>query len=154
IVAACSVVTKSLPADVLAAGAPATVRKRIEMKPLDTEDSLKAVAGILRRWADEMEWKGWRVEGKPVLQFKEPIRLCNSEGDRSGFVYLIGPQDRDLAEMGGGFGIIVSLDERPSLAERLPEGWTLFELHSRAFRGASFDVSEDLRDFLRRNSIP
>lgn len=155
IIGACSVVNKPLPANVVAAGVPAKVRRQLEAHALDDESALRVVWGILRQWVGEMRWKGWRAEGDEAgVPVQQTVRLTSPRGDRSGFLHLLLSSSDDSANLAGDFGIIVSLDESPALAERLPEGWTLFELRPRRFRGASFDLSEDLRDFLRRHSIP
>jgi acetyltransferase-like isoleucine patch superfamily enzyme len=156
IIGACSVVNKTLPANVVAAGVPAKVRRPLEAHALDDESAWREVWGILRQWAEEMRWKGWRVEGDeaggPVPQ--QTLQLTSPLGERICFLHLLTSSEGEKSNLSGDFGIIVSLDERPTLAERLPQGWALFELRAHGFRGSSFDAAEDLRDFLRRHSIP
>ncbi|HKV91309.1 MAG TPA: hypothetical protein VJW20_02045 [Candidatus Angelobacter sp.] len=148
IVAACSVVTKSLPAGVLAAGAPAQVRKSLNPQPLDDQAAETALSAILHKWFQELEWKGWTVQTGPN-GFTELL----SGGSRV-YCQLLPSGTYALDNCPGEQGILISLRANKELIESLPPGWSLLEIRPGAFHGSSFDVSEDLRDFLRRNSIP
>ncbi|SRR6266481_455973 len=148
IVAACSVVTKPLPANVMAAGAPAQVRKALDPKPLDDSSAWQKLFEILQHWLRELAWKGWTAQKR----HDEFIELRS--GDSYVYFQLLPVKGCDLTDYPWPRGILVSLYADEKLANGLPAGWSLLEIKPGSFHGSSFDVSEDLRDFLRRNSIP
>jgi acetyltransferase-like isoleucine patch superfamily enzyme len=70
-VAARALVNRSLPARVLAAGVPATVKRELSMRPLDAGERTKLVKTLLHTWLDRLTFKGLTVtprEGEETWQ--------------------------------------------------------------------------------------
>lgn len=152
IVAAGSIVTKDLPPRCLAAGVPAQVRRQLEPAAPTPESLASSIGELLETWAGQLAWKGWTT-GQPQRSAAGTRFDISSPDGRRGAVTLLASGARPEPVSHGEIQIILSLDDRPDI---VPEGPTsaIFELRSRAYRGASFDVAEDLRDFLRRRTIP
>lgn len=152
IVAAGSIVTKDLPPSCLAAGVPAQVRRQLEPAEPTREGLVSAIDGLLETWAGQLVWKGWTAGPRQSSATGARFAVSSPDG-RRGAVTLLAPGARPEPAAPGELQVLLTLDDRPDI---VPQGPTsaIFELHSRAYRGASFDVAEDLRDFLRRRTIP
>jgi acetyltransferase-like isoleucine patch superfamily enzyme len=146
IVASGSIVTRDVPARSLAAGVPAQVRKRLEPVVPGRLELAAAIESLLDGWATQLVWKGWTVESRGTG------RSVTAPDGRRGFVELIAPDARPLCPPDHELHVVVTIDARPDL---LPGPTTaLLELTAGAYRGASFDLAEDLRDNLRRHTLP
>lgn len=60
-VAARAVVTRSLPARVLAAGVPAVVKRELAPQPLDVRERVRSVEELVRTWLSRLVFKGLTV---------------------------------------------------------------------------------------------
>ena len=152
IVAAGSIVTRDLPPSCLAAGAPAVARRRLDTVPPAPAALAAMVENLLEAWVNELAWKGWRATSRVSSSSGSRVDLACPEG-RSAVATLLAPGARPDEPAPGQLHIIITVDDRPDIAPRGPTSAVL-ELRSRAYRGASFDLAEDLRDFLRRRTIP
>jgi acetyltransferase-like isoleucine patch superfamily enzyme len=130
IVAATATVTRSLPAGVLAAGVPATVRRHLEPSAMSEEQRGQAVAALAAGWLQRLQFKGLTVEPGPG-----PARWTVSQAALSWQVAL---RDGDFGrtsamEVSGSGGSVVF-----DFAEPLTVSGMLDEL------------GHDLRDYCRR----
>lgn len=146
IVASGSIVTRDLPPMVLAAGVPAQVRKRLEPVAPEEGELATIIGAVLDRWVQQLEWKGYAVRSRDGRH-----DVTGPDGVR-GVIELLAPGARPSPAAERGLRVLVTVEDRPDIS---PDAATaVLELRSRAYRGASFDLAEDLRDFLRRRTIP
>jgi acetyltransferase-like isoleucine patch superfamily enzyme len=142
ILAAGAVAARNLPADVLAAGVPAVVKRPLNATPLQGEPAHRRVAELLDAWVTELRWKEMAVAREPggdlLLGAGHRVRLVPA-GDPPPR-----PDGRRL--------LLLTIEDRPDLRS-LPDS-VLFELRSGGKHGSLDDVGHDLRDFLRRNALP
>lgn len=130
IVAATATVTRSLPAGVLAAGVPATVRRHLEPAAMSAGQRGEAVAALAAGWLQRLRFKGLAVEPGPG-----PARWTVSQAALSWQVAL-----RDA---GGG---------RPGAVEVTGSGGTvvLGFAEPLTVSGVLDELGHDLRDYCRR----
>ena len=152
IVAAGSIVTKDLPPSCLAAGVPAVARRRLDAVAPAPDALAATVENLLEAWVTQLVWKGWRATSRVSSSSGIRVDLGSPDG-RSGAATLLAPGAGPDEPAPGQLHVVVTVEDRPDIAPRGPTSAVL-ELRSRAYRGASFDLAEDLRDFLRRRTIP
>lgn len=155
IIAACSVVTYDLPADCLAAGAPAEPRKELaKTSGIPSETADKTVIELLRSWGHELQWKGIKYRELPAdARFAYNAEIAgNMLPSRVSIHFVAHDQNAPFRREEEG-AIYVSVKEQPDIRIRLSGNSTLFELRQGRFTGASNPLSEDLRDFLRRHTL-
>ena len=141
ILAAGSIVTQSLPENSLAAGTPARVKRKLNVQPLDLNQGMEAISGLLSRWVEELNWKG-------VLATM-PNESLVIVGEHK--IHLISEvQNGDLFPAEA--SIIISQNDISENSKRA--NCTYFELKSGSISGDLDPVSHDLRDFLRRATLP
>jgi len=158
IVAAGSVVTKSVPAGVLVGGVPARVRKELALEPAQDSAADAAVAEVLRTWRRELRWKGCVVDDGDPRDPKAGLAAALADRSEAVRVVLLGrgepaPRSDDLADEPDSL-VVVSVQDRPDVAVGPGGPATVFELHSGRLRGATGALVEDLRDQLRRHAMP
>jgi len=144
IVASGSIVARDLPADCLAAGVPAQPKRALHPRPLIGAEADRLIEELLEGWRHEMEWKGWKTERVPgpalILEIFGP-----TERSRARVIFLRADSPVDGLQD----AIVLSVEERPGV-----NAGTLFELRSGRMSGAASTVAEDLRDYLRRRTLP
>lgn len=144
ILAAGAVVARDLPADVLAAGVPAVVKKALApIRPADAVAHAR-VAELLMEWAQELHWKQIPVT-------RDPAGWVVGLHHR---VHLLGPGAETPAPVGEYRQILLTLGDRPDLRSMPGDRRVLFELSLGEVSGELDEVAHDLRDFLRRNALP
>ncbi|MFG2636836.1 DapH/DapD/GlmU-related protein [Streptomyces sp. NPDC048362] len=151
IVAAGSVVSRDLPAGVLAGGVPAAVKRTLAPRPPQGDEAHRRVDALLDEWVAELHWKG--LPAKRALD--GPIDV----GDGHRVLLVTGTTGLDTvnahADAAGGRGFhLLTVDDRPDLRPWTGRTRALFELRSGRLTGCLDDVGHDLRDFLRRNALP
>ena len=130
IVAATATVTRTLPAGVLAAGVPATVRRHLEPAAMSEQQRGEAVAALAAGWLQRLRFKGLTVEPVPCS-----ARWAVSQGASSWQVAL-------HAGDGGRAGVVEI---------RGGEGTAVFDFaEPLTVRGVLDDLGHDLRDHCRR----
>ncbi|HEY6787296.1 MAG TPA: hypothetical protein VI365_08290 [Trebonia sp.] len=130
IVAATSTVTRPLPAGVLAAGVPATVRRYLEPSAMSAEQRREAVAALVGGWLQRLLFKGLTVEPDPC-----PPQWAVSQGASRWQVAL-------RAGDGGGPGVVEVCGSG---------GTAMFDFaEPLGVRGVLDDLGHDLRDHCRR----
>lgn len=155
IVAAGSIVTKDIPADVMAAGAPAEARREIRFHQAEPEVAERILVEILTSWAIELAWKGWAAEPRRNETERLSIRLVDPLAGRAGSVVLVRHADElPTPAHGDDFSVVVSLNPDEMAEWDCANQWALLNVVRGSYSGASFDVAEDLRDFLRRHTLP
>ncbi|MEU6775120.1 DapH/DapD/GlmU-related protein [Streptomyces sp. NPDC046759] len=149
IVASGSVVSRSLPAGVLAGGVPATVKRTLDPRPPQGVEAHRCVDALLDDWIAELQWKGLAAgrtadggidvgDGHRVLLVTEDTCL-----------------DTVNAHAAGRRGFhLLAVEDRPDLRPWTGRSRALFELRSGRLTGGLDDIGHDLRDFLRRNALP
>lgn len=138
IIAAGAVVINDIPADVLAAGVPAKVRRKIEIEAPADDVVLKRIAGILDDWTNELRWKGIEVE-------QQAHGVLVSDTHRITLGQSFETPDSKRVE------VLVALD---AISVEPGDRQAVFELRPGVHRGFSDALVQDLRDFLRRRSLP
>ncbi|MEM7482673.1 MAG: DapH/DapD/GlmU-related protein [Acidobacteriota bacterium] len=155
ILAAGSVVTRSIPPNVLAAGAPAKVKKELGDQSVRGAEAVEAVARVLRAWQRELEWKGCSVTG----DFERPegaeitVRLADGSGSTR-VVLLADGQGVPERQADAETLVLVTVDERPEIGALADASTSVFHLRAGRLRGARTPVVEDLRDQFRRYAMP
>lgn len=149
IVTSGSVVSRDLPAGVLAGGVPAIVERTLAPQPPEGDEAHRRVNSLLDEWIAELHWKGLAAErtrdggidvgdGHRVLLVTKDTCLDTvntNAADRRSFHLL-------------------AVDDRPDLRPWTGRSRALFELRSGRLTGDLDEVGHDLRDFLRRNALP
>jgi len=131
-VAAGSVVTKSTAPYSLVGGVPARVISADARRPMDEESRLETVRTIIERWIETLDWKGLHLVGGSG---------ANGEWD----VEWQGSLERVRLN---------SVTGRPVLTVTAQTGEVdRLDLGAMRCEGPGSDISEDLRDWLRRNGI-
>jgi len=154
IVAACSVVSKSLPANCLAAGAPAVAKKKLQSKSLDAADSYALLENFIQKWAIELQWKGLKTQ---ILAHPGTIKIKSSK--ETAIVQIIDqdhePSFSEACNVDGCSYIFIAPSEPydySSLSHQ-QENVVLFSIKKREISGVRREIAEDLRDFLRRHTL-
>jgi acetyltransferase-like isoleucine patch superfamily enzyme len=131
-VAAGSVVTKSTPPYSLVGGVPARVIGVDARRPMTEESRLELVRTIVERWTETLEWKGLQLVG-------------GSTSDGEWAVVRQGSVERLRLH---------SVTGRPVLTVTADAGEVdRLDLGAMRCEGPGSAISEDLRDWLRRNGI-
>lgn len=153
IVAACSVVARTMPADKLIGGTPAKVLRDLNAEPLPAEAADRVLRDLLLEWRDALGWKGVEVSSALADEF------IAQQGGAQPETYVFMPTEGSPlpsapAAAGCDRTIWISVADRPDLRASLRPEDTLFECRSGRLSGRSTPLSEDLRDFLRRHTLP
>jgi len=154
IVAAGSVLTRDVPADVLAGGVPARVKKSIERKVVAGAEARAAVEGVLHEWERELAWKGCRVAVGGHDRGRYELIVSRGDGRERTRVVLLGERETLPAREPGEALAIVTVDERPDLIELKDQSTCVFVLRAGRMLGRPTPIINDLRDQLRRNAMP
>jgi acetyltransferase-like isoleucine patch superfamily enzyme len=147
VVAMGSVVHQDLPPRCLAGGKPAKVlREGIYGNVLSSTEKDLILREVVSRYVPELEFKGFRVQR---VESSENIFL--KVGDAN-IAYL--SRTNDLSEIPTLNGRTIIIARQRVSPEVLPAGkTTVFNLGAMEMEGIVDELSEDLRDFLRRNCI-
>lgn len=134
VVAAGAVVTRPLPAGVLAAGVPAAVKRQLQPRAVDAAQRATMVSALVEGWVERLEFKGLTV------------RSVLADGGRAGW---------EVAGRGGQWSVAVGMGGRDGAAsvELLPHGGerVVFGFGDPlTVRGVLDEVGHDLRDYCRR----
>lgn len=156
VVAAGSVVTRSLPSNVLAGGVPATIRKSLEHAAVSDEEAFAAVVGVLRTWERELAWKGCITGGLRHAADRAEIDVSLGDGLYPTRVVALtrGTPVPPSPGTGQPHLVLLAVDQRADLEVAASQGATAFDLRAGRLLGASSPVIEDLRDQLRRHAMP
>lgn len=151
VVAMGSVVNKDLPARCLAGGVPAKVlREGFYNRELSLIEKDSIIRGILHRYVPELEFKGFAVEfedaGNGVLIKANDAIIWYSSDRGAGITYddVLNPESRR---------IVLTWDSKLTKVLVSNNLMTVFDLGTMEASGTVDDLSEDLRDFLRRNCV-
>ncbi|QHC29542.1 DapH/DapD/GlmU-related protein [Streptomyces sp. HF10] len=149
IVAAGSVVSRSLPAGVLAGGVPAAVKRTLDPRPPRGAEAHRCVDALLDDWIAELQWKGLTAErtADGGIDVGDGHRVLLVTGDT-------GPDTVNTHATGRRAFHLLTVEDRPDLRPWTGRGRTLFELRSGRLTGGLDGIGHDLRDFLRRNALP
>lgn len=148
IIGAASVVTKDIPAEVLAAGVPAIVKRQLVDSPLPDERQLELLDIIVQRWLQDLSFKGakgisaGRIDDVWTYDFIWRDRSYRLILDGSGYERLLDQGSDELIVIGRSRATAASIERA-----------TFFDLETQVAAGVLNEVAEDLRDFLRRNSL-
>jgi acetyltransferase-like isoleucine patch superfamily enzyme len=148
IVAACSVVSKPLPANCLAAGAPAVAKRELQQKPLNALDSYNMLSDFIKKWAIELQWKGLNAEfNLGYLEIKSSTKTT--------ILQIIDQDHAPFFSEDTHHHILIAPSKSYdyiNLSEQA-ESVVLFNIRERSVYGERDDIAEDLRDFLRRHTL-
>ncbi|MEU6735868.1 DapH/DapD/GlmU-related protein [Streptomyces physcomitrii] len=152
-VAAGSVVTGTVPGDVLVGGVPAKVKKQLDGTAVTGDAADLAVREVLRTWLRELRWKGCAVTEEPGDPDAAELRVALADGSEELRAALLPhgappplPRAEPLA--------LVTVEDRPDLRTGDGSPLTVFELRSGRLRGRDSALVQDLRDQLRRHAMP
>lgn len=149
IVAACSVVAKTMPADKLVGGVPAKVLREVSSQPLQADAAAALVRALLAQWRDSLAWKGAQVPRVFADGFS--VQLTDDQGLE---YYVFLPHGAVATAEDQERTVWITVDDRADLRCSLAAQETLFECRSGQLTGKPTALSEDLRDFLRRHTLP
>jgi acetyltransferase-like isoleucine patch superfamily enzyme len=158
-VAAGSVVTTDVPADVLVGGVPAKVKKKLDVGAVTGAPAQAAVLDVLRVWRRELEWKGCRVLSADERDGRARLTVSLGDGSSRTRVLLLDGRDPapgpdESAEGEAEVTVLISVEERADLEALAGARLAVFELRPGRRHGASSPLIEDLRDQLRRYAMP
>ncbi|MGC8839436.1 MAG: acyltransferase, partial [Anaerolineae bacterium] len=156
-VGACSLVHRDVPPRCFAAGVPARVVRDASEYPRRLTEAEKGqrVLDILDRYVETLPYKGYEVQHNALHTEGEVV--LEGPGGRFRLVWVPAGgeevEERLSRFLGacreeGAHPIVVSLRPLPAL-----EGATLLDLSRMAVLGGTDEVSEDLRDHLRRHGV-
>lgn len=155
IVAAGSVVTTDVPADVLVAGVPARVKKTLDKKMVAGAPAQAAVVDVLRVWQRELEWKGCRIAASRYDSDRADLTVSRADGTDQTRVVLLTAQDPLPEPHSPNEALaMITIDERSDLRTIAGGSVAVFELRTGGLYGHTSCVIEDLRDQLRRHAMP
>ena len=155
IVAARGVVAKSLASNKLCAGVPAREVRDIDFVPRSPLESVELIRLFVKTWVRELKYKGIEAEEvSPKYACKFAVKVKDAELELDQTVCVLPTERIDLEELPFDQVIFVSIQEQPSLRIDLKKGCTLFEIESENLTGTTNPLVEDLRDFLRRRTLP
>jgi acetyltransferase-like isoleucine patch superfamily enzyme len=144
ILAAGAVVSRSLPADVLAGGVPAKALKPLNARAISDDELWSLVEHLLNDWCTELTWKGVPHERRGPLKVAVGDTVVLGASDRTSLPDAE-PGQREL--------IVLTSGRSTEVAEPKP-GQVLFGLRSGTLTGTLSTVGHDLRDHLRRHALP
>ncbi|MEU8587409.1 DapH/DapD/GlmU-related protein [Streptomyces sp. NPDC048664] len=149
IVASGSVVSRDLPAKVLAGGVPATVKRALEPRPAAGDQAHRLVDALLDEWITELHWKGLTARRTPDggIDVGERHRVLLVTEDTCLDTVNANAADRRGLHL-------LTVEDRPDLRPWTGRTRALFELRSGRLTGDLEEVGHDLRDFLRRHALP
>ncbi|MEU2769312.1 hypothetical protein ABZ628_21515 [Streptomyces diastaticus] len=132
VVAASATVTRPLPAGVLAAGVPATVKRRVQPRALDTVQRHEMVSALVEGWVARLEYKGLAVRPVP-----------GGEG-RAGW---------EVTGRGGRWSVLLAVGSGAASVELAWHGGEMVVFgfgEPLTVRGVLDELGHDLRDHCRR----
>ncbi len=150
IVAACSVVSKSLPADCLAAGTPAVAKRPLTANSLSVENSHALLKDFLEKWTVELQWKGL------ATNFLNPSGRLEIKSSTETVSVQIAGDGQELELKDGYSSQIIIAPLKPEDYAALSaqnKNIVLFNIREREVFGERSKIAEDLRDFLRRHTL-
>lgn len=145
IVAAGAIVAKSFPPCRLLAGVPAREKALFEQPPLTDDQAMHEVRQALAAWQRELDWKGMKTDSSDdrwSVHLPGCTRVVELWQDAAQATAL------DSAAEGR---IVVALDGEPQTSV---DGPPVFVLRRGLLLGPTDDLVEDLRDHLRRRTMP
>lgn len=147
-----SLVNKDLPPGCLAGGMPVKVlRERYFPKPMEGADKDRVLREILARYIPELEYKGL---GPHTTEDATKVGIELGEDTVLLYAPHLGTEVLDwLRQHRRERVIILAFDTANFAAEEWEEQLTIFDLEKMELSGPKDDLSEDVRDFLRRNCV-
>lgn len=148
ILASGAVVASDIPPDSMAGGVPAKVKVALAPKAPTPTELTALLIDVLESWETELTWKGCATEtADGVGHWKLAVRDRASDGAWHDVILWDGVAELTMPATGRR-QIVISIDECPDAQD------VCFELGPGNLRGAASSVSEDLRDHLRRHTLP
>lgn len=146
-----SFVNKDLPAGCLAGGIPAKVlRENYYPRSLNETDRDRIVRETLDRYIPELEYKGFDLT---VLDDENNLKISIDNNTLLFYSPQINDQSNTWLQQIQQRLIILTFDANLLSGKELVDSTTIFNLTDFSITGISDALSEDLRDFLRRNCI-
>lgn len=155
IVAAGAMVASAQPADHLVGGVPAKPIRQLAPKKATPEAAQQILTDLLQKWADELVFKG--LETAPVHLQEAAIagvQAKQTDDTTATAIYLLGTDTSSIKNFPEERTIFITVSGGENLAAELGTEQTLFRIEAEELHGYSSALSEDLRDFLRRHTLP
>ncbi|WP_327416440.1 DapH/DapD/GlmU-related protein [Streptomyces sp. NBC_01233] len=145
IVAAGAVVAKSFPPRRLLAGVPAREKATFEQPPLTDDQAMYEVRQALAAWQRELVWKG-AITDSSDERWSVTLSGCTRVVELWQDAAVATSSDRAAEDR-----IVVALDGEPQTSA---DGPPVFVLRRGLLLGPTDELVEDLRDYLRRRTMP
>jgi acetyltransferase-like isoleucine patch superfamily enzyme len=146
-----SLVNKDLPPGCLAGGIPVKVlRENYYPRPMEEADKDRVMREILTRYIPELEYKGFTL-----TTTDDATKVGIELGDDALLLYAprLSTEVLTWLQHRGERVVVLTFDAAAFPAERQGETTTVFDLEQMEISGPMDALSEDVRDFLRRNSV-
>ena len=145
-----SIVNRDLPAGCIAGGVPAkALRENYYPQPMSMVDKDRVMREIMERYIPELEYKGFNLSvsdnsEKIAIKVDETLLLYTPTLSTGVLTWL---------EQNGGKRIVVLTFDTTAISTVQRNHFTVFDLEKTEISGLTDALSEDIRDFLRRNCV-
>lgn len=153
IVASGSVVTKKLPKDSLVGGVPARVIKPLSNAKKTYKESVKVISDVIIKWLHELSYKGWDHKENNNSKYLLHFMLQNKLNKENYELFVVKNSSCTLPINKGIPQIIICIGSHTRWDNLLGNKTCLLGLKSGIFHGYSSELTQDLRNHLRRHTL-
>jgi len=142
IVGARAIVSKSFSSSCMIAGNPARVIRKNYRKKISSKKRVELIKGTLGRYTDILQTKGFIV--KKLDKYGMKIRVKNTKGESTYIIHSHNPREIQKFTK----PIVLTFKKLPGT-----KNYTEINLSNRTITGSENELTDDLRDFLRKMGI-